>query len=150
ALYRDMPVAIESAAAIVPDTRYPAPSEVVAGQRLRTAQGTATVVLPSYLALFGYNVGLLHPGLNSIPVNVWLAIRATDTKERAQVVGRLTVTASTTITVDPADDNRFLGATPWQYTAPVIPELTWTAVGGDVVFSQDPGGSLPPLPVGTD
>ena len=60
------------------------------------------------------------------------------------------MTATTTITVDPADDNRFLSATPLQYTTPVIPELTWTAVGGDVVFAQDAGGNLPQLPVGTD
>ena len=54
----------------------------------------------------------------------------------------------TTITVDPADDNRFVSATPWQYTAPAMPALEWTALGGDVVFGQDAGGNLPQLPVG--
>ena len=67
-----------------------------------------------------------------------------------QVVGPIDVTATTTITVDPADDDRFLTATPFEYTTPGDPELTWTAVGGDIVFAQDAGGNLPQLPVGTD
>jgi hypothetical protein len=141
-LYRDMPVAIDT---IVSG----APTEVVAGQTLRTAAGTAGVELPGYRAQSRYAVGLLHEGRNDIPVKVWLAIRATNTKEAVQrTLTPIEVVASTTITVDPADDNRFLSATPFSYTTPVVPELTWTAVGGDVVFAQDGGGSLPPLPVG--
>ena len=66
-----------------------------------------------------------------------------------QVVGPFDVVARTTITVDPADDNRFVSATPWQYNLPAVPALDWTALGGDVVFGQDAGGNLPPLPVGT-
>ena len=85
--------------------------------------GTANIELPAYLAPFGYAVGLLQPGLNELPVKVWIAISATNTKERVQVVGPFDVIARTTITVDPADDNRFLSATPWQYTAPAIPAL---------------------------
>ena len=69
-------------------------------------------------------------------MKVWIAIRATNTAERVQVVGPIAVTATTTITVDPADDNRFLSATPFEYTTPVVPALTWTAVGGDVVVAQ--------------
>ena len=148
-LYRDMPVGVTSTATIVPDARYPAPTEVVPGQSLRTAAGAASVELPAYLAPFGYAVGLLHAGRNSIPVQVWLAIAATNTKEGVQIVS-MDVTASTTITVDPADDNRYISSTPWEYTTPAIPELAWTAVGGDVVFSQGPGVSIrEPLPVGT-
>jgi hypothetical protein len=140
-LYRDMPVALTAAATPAAD--------VVPGDTVRTGTGSAGVELPSYLASFGYAVGLLHEGRNDIPVKVWIAIRASNTSERVQIVP-IDVTATTTITVDPADDNRFLGATPFEYTTPVIPELTWTAVGGDVVFAQDAGGSLPQLPVGTD
>jgi len=147
-LYRDMPVAIDATASIVPDGRYPAPTEVVPGSKLRTTAGTANVQLPEYLARFGYNVGLLQPGLNQLQVKVWVAISATNTKERVQTVGPFDLTARTTITVDPADDNRFLSATPWQYTAPAIPALDWTALGGDVVFGQDAGGNLPQLPLG--
>lgn len=149
-LYRDMPISLEAAATIVPDGRYPAPTEVVPGQTLRTSAGTAGVVLPEYLAAFGYAVGLLHPDRNDIPVQVWLAISATNTKERVQVVGPIAVTATTTIAVDPTDDNRFVSATPWQYTTPVIPALEWTAVGGPVEFAQAGTGQLPQLPVGAD
>src|SRR5215218_6730976 len=148
-LYRDMAVAIDTSPTIVPDARDPAPTEVVPGQTLRSAAGTAGVELPGYLAQFGYAVGLLHEGRNDIPVKVWLAIRATNTKEGVQrSLTPIEVVASTAITVDPADDNRFLSATPFTYTTPVVPELTWTAVGGDIVFAQDAGGTLPPLPVG--
>jgi hypothetical protein len=148
--YRDMPVAIDTTASIVPDARYPAPTEVVPGQTLRTGVGTAGVELPDYLASFGYAVGLLHEGRNDIPVKVWVAISATNTKERVQYTTvPIEVVATTTITVDPADDNRYLSSTPFEYTSPVVPEMTWTAVGGDVVFSQDTGGHLPPLPIGT-
>ena len=81
-------------------------------------------------------------------MKVWVAISATNTKERVQTVGPFDLVARTTITVDPADDNRFLSATPWQYTAPAIPALDWTALGGDVVFGQDAGGNMAQLPVG--
>ena len=81
-------------------------------------------------------------------MKVWVAISATNTKERVQTVGPFDLIVRTTITVDPADDNRFVSATPWQYTAPAIPALDWTALGGDVVFGQDAGGNLPQLPLG--
>jgi hypothetical protein len=142
-LYRDMPVQLSG--------EEPDVTSVVPGDPIHTAQGTAGVELPSYLASFGYAVGLLHEGRNDIPVKVWLAIRATNTAERVQVVGPIAVTATTTITVDPADDNRFLSATPFEYTTPVVPALTWTALGGDVVVSQGSAGSIATqLPVGTN
>ncbi|WP_157591992.1 hypothetical protein [Solirubrobacter soli] len=142
-LYRDMPVQLSGAA---PDV-----ASAVPGDTIHTAQGTAGVELPSYLASFGYAVGLLHEGRNDIPVKVWIAVRATNTAERVQVVGPIAVTATTVITVDPADDNRFLSAAPFAYTTPVVPALTWTAAGGDVVVSQAHAGSITTqLPVGTN
>lgn len=147
-MFRDMPLSITSSSTIVPDARYPSPTQVVAGQTVRTAAGTFRVELPAYIASFGYAVGLLTAGDNEIHTSVWLAIEGTNTKERVQVLGPFDVVARTTITVDPADDNRFLSATPFAYTDPALPELTWTAVGGDVDFRQAGGGSLPPLPTG--
>ncbi len=141
-LYRDMAVELSGT---VPDV-----TSAVPGDTIHTAQGTAAVQLPSYLASFGYAVSLLHEGRNDIPVKVWIAVRATNTAERVQVVGPIAVTATTTITVDPADDNRFLSATPFEYTTPVVPALTWTALGGDVVVAQGQAGSIAAqLPVGT-
>jgi hypothetical protein len=61
--------------------------------------------------------------------------------------GYFELTATTTITVDHADHGRFLAATPFEYTTPVIPALDWTAVGGDVTIAQDAGGHLPQLPL---
>ena len=140
-LYRDMAVTL--------DTAVIASDEVVPGDVVQTDTGRVDIELPAYLAPFGYAVGLLHEGRNDVPVKVWLAIRATNTAERVQLVGPITTTATTTITVDPADDNRFLSATPWSYTTPVVPALTWTAVGGDVVIAQALAGAITTqLPVG--
>ena len=116
-----MPVTLDATASIVPDGRYPAPTEVVPGQKLRTPAGTANIELPAYLAPFGYAVGLLQPGLNELPVKVWIAISATNTKERVQVVGPFDVTA----TDDDHGRSRptttaSVSATPWQYTTPAI------------------------------
>ena len=112
-----------------------------AGQKLRTAAGTANVELPAYLAPFGYAVGLLQPGLNELPVKVWIAISATNTKERVQVVGPFDVVARTTITVDPADDNRFLSRDAVAVHGAGVPALEWTALGGDVVFGRTPAAT---------
>jgi len=140
-LYRDMAVTLDTE--VTPD------GEVIPGDVVETATGRVDIELPEYLAPFGYAVGLLKAGRNDIPVKVWLAIRGTNTAERVQVVGPITTTATTTITVDPADDNRFLSATPWTYTTPVVPALTWTAVGGDVAISQASAGAITTqLPVG--
>ena len=87
-LFRDMPVAI--------GTTLTAPAEVVPGDAVRGEARTANVELPTCLAQFGYFVGLLQKGRNDIPVKVWIAITATNTKERVQVVP-IEETATTTI-----------------------------------------------------
>ncbi len=120
-LFRDMNVSVTSSASIVPDARYPSPTDVVPGQTLKTAVGTFGVQLPEYIARFGYALGVLSAGHNDIPVKAWIAIKATNTKERVQWAGPVTLTASTDITVDPADDDRFVSATPFVYTDPVLP-----------------------------
>lgn len=147
-LYFDLPVSLTSSSAITPDARYPTPSEVVGGQTITTAAGTAGVVLPEFLARFGYNLGLLGAGSNSVSARVWLVVEGTNTRERTQLVGPVDVTATTTITVDPADDNRFLAATPFAFSDPPVQQMTWTSVGGDAAFRQAGAGVLPALPVG--
>src|ERR1041384_5944457 len=62
-LYRAMPGAIDATASIVPDGRYPAPTEVVPGSKLRTTAGTANVQLPEYLGRVGFHVGRVASGL---------------------------------------------------------------------------------------
>ena len=134
--------------AVTIDTAVTPAGEVIPGDAVRTDAGTVDIELPSYLARFGYAVGLLQPGDNELPVSVWAAIRATNTAERVRLVGPITTTARTTITADPTD-GRFISATPWTYTTPVVPALDWTAVGGDMVVSQAAAGAITQqLPVG--
>jgi len=147
-LYRDMPLEITTTAAVLPDARYPTPGDVVAGQTVRSSAGTFDVELPQYLAPFGYALGLLRPGANTVQAKVWVAVRGTNTRERVRVVGPVDISATTTISVDPADDNRFSSATPWSYAAPTLPSFDWLAVGGDVNIGQAGPGTLPALPVG--
>ncbi|MGD9570439.1 MAG: hypothetical protein AB7V62_00965 [Thermoleophilia bacterium] len=146
-LWRDMPLEVTTSVSILPDPRYPSPTEVVPGLTVRSATGTFDVDLPDYLARFGYGLGLLKPGPNTVQADVWLAVRATNTKERTRVVGPVTISATTTIDADPSSGD-FIGATPWSYSAPVLPQFDWLAVGGDVAISQAGPGTLPVLPVG--
>jgi hypothetical protein len=128
--------------------RYPAPgTEVDPGQTVRLAGAPLEVALPSNLAEFGYRSGLLHAGANAIPVKVWIAIAATNTLEGVQVQGPFSLTATTTITVEPSDGS-FQAATPFTYTEPMLAPSDWMAAGGDIAFSQAGPGALGVLPVG--
>ncbi|MGD9695777.1 MAG: hypothetical protein AB7V42_08970 [Thermoleophilia bacterium] len=145
--YAQMPISVTTTASVVPDALYPSPTRVVPGQTVRTAAGTFDIQLPDYLARFGYGLGLLKPGPNTINAKVWIAIRATNTAERVRVVGPIDVAATTVIEADTIE-GAFISATPFSYTAPALPELDWTAVGGDVAVSQAGEGALGTLPVG--
>jgi len=147
--YRDTSFTLPGTASIVADPpRYPAPgTEADPGQIVRLAGAPLQVSLPSNLAEFGYRSGLLHAGLNTIPVKVWVAIAATNTLERVQAQGPFSLTASTTISVEPSDGT-FQGATPFSYTEPMLAPSDWAAVGGDVRFSQAGPGTLGVLPIG--
>ena len=149
AYYRDMPIGLAGSPTITPlPPRYPAPGTVAdAGQTIQFAGQPVSVTLPTNLPRFGYQAGLLHEGFNSLQVNVWVAIRATNTVEGVRIVGPLTVTATTTINVEPSDLS-YISDTGFAFAAPVLPDTTWTATGGDVVFSQAEAGTLGSLPVG--
>lgn len=124
-------------------------TDVVPGDTVTLTGATASAVLPAYMAQLGYNVGILKPGENLIPVKVWVALQATNTLERVQLVGPVAVEARTTITTAP--NGEFLGATPITYTPPALPTTTWTAAGGDVALSQAPAGAITQrLPIGPD
>ena len=98
-------------------------AEVVPGDTLHTAAGTAGVELPAYLALVRLRRRAPARGHERHPGQGLDRDPRDQHAERVQVVGPIAVTATTTITVDPADDNRFLSATPFEYTTPVIPAL---------------------------
>lgn len=124
-------------------------ADVRPGDTLTLTGATAAAALPAYLAQVGYNAGILKAGENQIPVRVWVALQATNTLERTQLVGPVAVQAQTTITT--ATSGEFVSATPITYTPPALPATTWTAAGGDVVLSQAPAGSIAQrLPIGPD
>ena len=151
AFFRNTGVSLTGTGAVVAGAADPSAADtadVVPARRSRSNGATLHFLFPEELIRFGYTVGLLNAGENTINVRGWIAVKASNTKEGVQVVGPLDVTATTTITVDTADDGRFVGATPLTYTDPVLPATTWTATGGDVAFSQADEGTLPRLPIG--
>lgn len=124
-------------------------TEVQPGDTVTLTGATASAVLPAYMAQLGYNASILLAGENVIPVKVWIALGATNTVERTQLIGPISVQARTTISTLP--DGSFASATPITYAPPALPPTTWTAAGGDVVFSQAPAGSITTrLPIGPD
>ena len=149
--FRDTGVLLNGTGAVVPMSADPSasvPGDVVPGQQLTLSGVTLHFNFPQELIRFGFQVGLLNAGDNTINVKGWVALKGSNTKEGTQLVGPISVTATTTITVDSGDENRFASATPLAYTDPVLPTTTWTATGGDVAFAQADGGSLPALPIG--
>ncbi len=148
--YRDMAVDVSGAATITASPpRYPAPTgtQVDPGQTIHLDGAPIEIALPSNLPRFGYQAGLLEPGLNTITAKVWVAVEATNTLEGVQVQGPFVVTATTTIEVDTGSD-AYISDNGFQYTNPTLPDTDWTAVGGDVRFGQAGPGTLGSLPVG--
>lgn len=111
-----------------------------AGKTVTLTRTSARAALPDALVAAGFGVGFLKEGLNELPVEVTVAIAATNTREAVQVV-RATTTASTTITVRDGKPS----ATPIK-AAVKFPDTAWTASGGKIAFSQaapDTIGSVP-------
>lgn len=150
--YRDTPFTVTGTPSIVAEPpRYPAPTGTQAdpGQQIHLDGAPVDVSLPDNLPKFAYLSGLIGPGVNTIHAKVWVAIAATNTLERVQVLGPYDVTAHTTIeTVDPTDPTYVSDDGMNIDALPVLDDTTWTAVGGDVVFSQAGPGSLGVKPVG--
>jgi hypothetical protein len=150
--FRNTGVSLTGTGTVVAAAADPSASDaadVVPGQKLTLDGATLHFAFPEEMIRFGYTVGLLTAGPNTITVRGWVAIKGTNTKEGTQLIGPLDVTATTTIVADAADDGRFVSATPLSYTDPVLPATTWGATGGDVAFSQAGEGALPALPIGT-
>lgn len=137
AYWRDMPVTFGGTAS---------PSTAAPGDTVRLGDVRFDVELPDWLAEYGYNFGLLDPGENELPTEVWMAIRATNTVEGVQWQKFDTV-ARTTITVNPAT-GAFDEATDFVYDVPPLSSSDWTARGGPIAFSQARPDALPPIPVG--
>src|ERR1700742_4261707 len=146
-IYRQQNASITATSALIPDSEHPSTTDALPGQQVSLSAGTLNFEIPEYLIKDGYAVGLLHAGANTISITGWVAIKATNTVEGVRLIGPVTTTATTTITVDPGADDAYVGSTPPAYTPPDLPATTWTATGGDIVFSQAGAGALGSLPL---
>lgn len=131
------------------------PSTTTLGSGQVTAvDGAVNVTIPSALLVAGYDFGLLEDGPNVVPVNVWVARQATNVDIGGGVRGtkvrvdRVSINATTVIT-DP-DGVRSSGDESSSALAidEPLPDFTVVPLGGDVVFSQAAGHSIPTLPAG--
>lgn len=131
-----------------------APAEAAAGQQLTLSGEKIEVKLRPQLARDAAAVGLLPSsgaGIESTVVTkTWIAIKGTNTREGTQVIGPISVTATTTATYD--ESAQAITATPFAYTPPTLPDTTWTGTGGEIAFSQAGSGAISgargQLPVG--
>lgn len=136
--YRDQPITLGGSGS---------PLGAPAGAVAVLSGASVSARLPETLPRQGYELGVFSPGLNLVPSRVWVALRGAGLAPASQVFA-LTVTASTTITVDAGGN--FVSGTPIEVTVP-IPDSSWTVTGAEpVAFSQAGAGALPPLPVGID
>jgi hypothetical protein len=114
--------------------------KAAAGTSVRLTRTTARATLPDALVAAGFGVGFLQEGRNDLPVEVTVAIAATNTSESVQVV-RATTTASTTITVRDGKPS----ATPINATVK-LPDTVWTAAGDKIAFKQAAPATIGSVP----
>lgn len=131
-----------------------APAEAAAGQPFTLSGQKLEVKLRPQLAADAAQAGLIPSSpqgtQSTITTRTWFALRATNTSEGTQVVGPITIAATTTAYYDEAGMS--ITATPFAYTPPKLPDTNWTATGGDIAFSQAGAGAITAargqLPVG--
>ncbi|MDP2712613.1 MAG: hypothetical protein Q8O56_15470 [Solirubrobacteraceae bacterium] len=121
-----------------------APAQATAGERFTLSGQRLDVKLRHDLASDAAQVGAIDssPGgtISTITTRTWFALRGTNTVEGTQVIGPLTVDATTTAYSDPGGGATT--ATPFAYTPPKLPDTTWTSSGGPIVFSQGAAGAI--------
>ncbi len=129
-----------------------APAAADAGQSFTLTGERLEVKLREQLAKDAAAVNLIPSDGSTVNVvtKTWIALKGTNTREGTQVIGPITVTATTTALYD--ESSQTITATPWQYTPPKLPDTTWTSTGGNIEFSQPGAGAinaaLGQLPVG--
>ncbi|MDP1847008.1 MAG: hypothetical protein Q8K79_04370 [Solirubrobacteraceae bacterium] len=113
-----------------------APASAAAGQAFTLAGEELEVKLRAELARDAAAVGLIPSDGSpvSIGTRTWIALKGTNTREGTQVIGPVSVTASTSALYD--ESSQTISATPFVYTPPKLPDTTWTGTGGDIAFSQ--------------
>lgn len=113
------------------------PASAAVGATVTLSGATFGINVPGTVLLAGYGLGLLSAGVNNIPAEVTVTLKASNTVELSKVLAPISVTGVTTIT-DPTPANKTSGdetATPLAVSAS-LPTSTWTvAAGGDVALS---------------
>ena len=129
-----------------------APAAAAAGQSFTLTGEELEVKLREQLAKDAAVVGLIPSDGSQVSVGTktWIALRGTNTREGTQVIGPVSVTATTSALYD--ESSQTVSATPFVYTPPKLPDTTWTGTGGDIAFSQAGAGAITAakgqLPVG--
>jgi len=128
--WRDLPLRFDGTAS---------PQAVRPGAAFAVRGGSVGAELPAWIPQYGYNLGILRAGENTLPATVWVALKGTRTRGGAQVL-RLAATATTTITTTP--DGAYASATPISVTVP-LPDTFWTAgAAGTASIAQAGAGTL--------
>lgn len=119
-----------------------APAQAAAGQAFTLTGEKLEVKLREQLAKDAAAVGLIPSDGSTVSVvtKTWIALKGTNTREGTQVIGPISVTATTSALYD--ESSQTISATPWQYAPPRLPDTTWTGTGGNVEFSQAGGGAI--------
>ena len=119
-----------------------APAQAAAGQSFTLTGERLEVKLREQLAKDAAAVGLIPSDGSTVSVvtKTWIALKGTNTREGTQVIGPISVTATTTALYD--ESSQTITATPWQYTPPKLPDTTWTSTGGNIEFSQAGAGAI--------
>ena len=119
-----------------------APAQAAAGQSFTLTGERLEVKLREQLAKDAAAVGLIPSDGSTVSVvtKTWIALKGTNTREGTQVIGPISVTATTTALYD--ESSQTISATPWQYTPPRLPDTTWTSTGGNIEFSQAGAGAI--------
>ena len=94
------------------------------------------VKLRSELAHDAAVVGLIPADGSQVSVvtKTWIALRGANTREGTQVIGPVSVTATTSAIYD--ESSQTIAAQPFAYTPPKLADTTWTGTGGDIAFGQ--------------
>ena len=118
-----------------------------AGDTVRLRGGKLSATLPEWILPFAYDAQMIPLGDSEIPIQAWLALEATNTVEGVRGPIPLTTVADAHVELTPngvVDEER----STLTVVAASLPELTWTAAGGEVQVRQALGDGLPPVPVG--
>ncbi len=118
------------------------PRKAAPGETVTLSNATISASLQAWLGAYGYNFHILRAGRNEIPATIWVAIEASNTVERTQVV-KAEVIATTVVTPrNPDVAGSETTATPISVTNLALPETTWKATGGSIELRQGRPGSL--------